>query len=413
MSLLDGIRSAWRMIRAHKLRAFFMILGTVVGVTFLIAVITLIQGMDRYIQDDFAGQIYGHNTVQVRQMPSVMMNPSGDEWRAWQRRPRLRFDDASWIEARLETPGVLAVSSTRSGSVQGPRGREVENVRIVVASATYFDIRESALAAGRPFTAQEADDGTPVVVLGASVADRLFEDLSPLERTVRLRGFPFRVVGVLEEQGSLFGMSLDDMVIAPARSRLDGLFGAAGTVQEIAVRVPDAALIPVAMAELEGLMRIRHRLRPGTPNTFEIETAEESLGFWDTFSRIMMIALPGLVGISLVVGAVVIMNIMLVSVTERTREIGLRKSLGARRRDILTQFMIEAGTLSGVGGLLGIGIGIGLAALISAVSPLPAQVAPWAIAAGLFLGVGVGLAAGVYPAYRASRLDPIEALRSE
>jgi putative ABC transport system permease protein len=184
-------------------------------------------------------------------------------------------------------------------------------------------------------------------------------------------------------------------------------------VDEIDFKVADAALMAQGVAEMEGLMRLRHRLKPSDANDFEVETAEASLSFWTKISNVMFVALPGLVGISLVVGAVVIMNIMLVSVSERTREIGLRKALGAKKRDILLQFLIEAGTLSGVGGLMGIGLGFGLAALIAAVSPLPASVAPWSIGLGLFLGVGVGLVAGVYPSSRAARLDPIVALRQE
>jgi putative ABC transport system permease protein len=224
---------------------------------------------------------------------------------------------------------------------------------------------------------------------------------------------PFEVIGVLERQGSLFGMSMDNVAIGPARSRLDGFLAPAGSVSEISLRVPNPDLIPAATAELEGLMRIRHRLRPTDANTFEIETVDSALGFWDTIRQIMLVALPGLVGISLIVGGVVIMNIMLVSVTERTREIGLRKSLGARPRDILGQFLVESGFLSGLGGLMGIGLGIGLAWVVSAVSPIPAQVAPWAIGLGLGLGVGVGVIAGVYPAWRAARLNPIDALRYE
>jgi putative ABC transport system permease protein len=413
MNLLEAARTALETIRAHKLRSFFTVVGTVVGVTFLIAVITLIQGMDRYIQDDFAGQIYGHNTVQVRRAPSMMMNPGAEEIRGWRRRPRLTFDDAEWLAERMETPGVLAISSVGNGELAGPRGRRLRNVMVTGASASYFRIRELDLLEGRPFSEHEAARGAPVVVLGEEVAERLFEGATALGREVRIQGLPYTVIGVLASQGSLFGISLDRVAIAPARSPVNGFVNPRNVVDEIAFKVPDASLIPVAQDELEGWMRIRHRLRPTEANTFELETASESLSFWDTFRTIMLVALPGLVGISLVVGGVVIMNIMLVSVTQRTREIGLRKALGARRRDILRQFLMEGAALSGVGGLLGILAGLGLAALVAAISPIPAAVAPWSIALGLLLGVGVGLTAGVYPASRAARLDPIEALRQE
>jgi putative ABC transport system permease protein len=211
-------------------------------------------------------------------------------------------------------------------------------------------------------------------------------------------------VGVLEKQGKLLGMSMDNVAIAPIRSDLNGFVtgGRRNVVDEITVKVPDAAFMAPAKAELEGWMRIRHRLAPGEENDFALDTAEESLAFWDKIRAILLTALPGLVGISLVVGAIVIMNIMLVSVTERTREIGVRKSLGARRRDILIQFLVESSTLSLLGAVLGIGLGVALA-----------TVAPWSIALAMLLGVGVGLGAGVYPAWRAAGLDPINALRSE
>jgi putative ABC transport system permease protein len=413
MGMLEAVRTALAMIWAHKLRAFFTVLGTVVGVTFLIAVITLIEGMNRYMEEDFASTVYGHNTVVVRRTPSVQMDGNAELRRTWNRRPRLTFADAEWLEGQMRTPGVLAYSASRAGHVTGPRNRELAGVRVTGASASYFRIRDLDMELGRPFSDQEAEHGLPVVVLGRDVADRLFEAVDPIEKEVRVNGFPFRVVGVLERQGSLFGMSLDNVAIAPARSAVNGFVGPANTLSEISYKVPQPSMIPMAMAEVEGAMRIRHRLRPGEPNSFEVETAEESLGFWNRISQVMLIALPALVGISLVVGAVVIMNIMLVSVTERTREIGLRKSLGARRRDILAQFLIEAGTLSGLGGLIGIGLGVALAALVAAISPIPAQVAPWSVVLAILLGVGVGLVSGVYPASRAARLDPIVALRSE
>jgi putative ABC transport system permease protein len=413
MTLLEAVATALAMIRAHKLRAFFTVLGTMMGVTFLIAVVTLITGMDSYMKEDFAGKVYGFNSIMLRQRPSVIMNVDEETWRSWGRRPRFTFEDARWLEERMETPGILSISSETGGQVEGPDGTLLESVRIAGASASYFRARDMGVDQGRVFSEQEAERGVPLVIIGTDVAEKLFEGRNPLDRTVRVNGFPYRVIGVLEEQGSLFGFSLDNVVIAPAKSRVNGFVNPVNIVDEISYKVPEARLVGAASAEIEGLMRQRHRLRPGEPNSFELETAEESLAFWTRISQYMMVALPGLVGISLVVGAVVIMNIMLVVVTERTREIGLRKSLGARRRDILAQFMIEAGTLSGMGGAFGIGIGIGLAAIVEAMSPLPARVAPYSIALGIFLGVGVGLMAGVYPAYRASRLDPIDALRHE
>ena len=413
MKLLDAIRAAFLMIRAHKLRSFFTILGTVVGVTFLIAVITLIQGMNAYMEDEFAGQIYGVNSVTVRRTPSVQINTSSEVWRAWQRRPRLTHDDAAWLATRMETPGMLAISSSSAGSVESEDGRQLDGVRLVGASASYFGVRSMNIERGRVFLPQEDERGLPVAVVGHDIADALFAGTDPIGSVVRVRGFPYRIVGVLERQGTLFGMSMDNQVIAPATSRMATVVNPVGAIDEITYRVPEARQIPDAVAEIEGWMRIQRQLRPGEPSNFEVETAEASLSFWTDISRMLFIALPGLVGISLVVGAVVIMNIMLVSVTERTREIGLRKSLGARRQDIMRQFLIEAGTLSGLGGLLGIGLGAGLAALVSAVSPMPAQVAPWSIGLGLLLGLGVGIAAGAYPAHRAARLDPIEALGHE
>jgi putative ABC transport system permease protein len=413
MNWLEAVRTAFEMIRAHKLRAFFTVLGTVVGVTFLIAVITLITGMNDYMEKDFAGRVYGFNTVQIRHRPSVIMNPTPEEWREWRRRPRLTFDDARWLEERIETPGILSINSLNRGRVQSPRGLVLDGVLVTGASASYFQIRDVAVVEGRPFSEQEADRGLPVVVLGYDVADRLFEGRTAVGQTVRIQGFPYQVIGVFERQGTLFGMSLDNVAVGPARSPLNGFVNPHNIVDEIAFKVPEASLLPAAMSEIEGLMRIRHRLRPDQPNSFEVETAEEGLSFWQNISQVLMVALPGLVGVSLLVGGVVIMNIMLVSVTDRTREIGLRKSLGARRSDILKQFLIEAGTLSGAGGMLGIGAGVLLALAVSTFSPLPAQVAPWSVGLAILLGVGVGLAAGVYPAYRASRLDPIEALRQE
>jgi putative ABC transport system permease protein len=414
MGIREAIRIALANIRSNKLRAFFTVLGTVVGVTFLIAVITLLKGMDAYMKEEFAGRIFGQNTVLVRRIPEMDGPSTEDTWREWQRRPQFRQQDAEWLAANMRTPGRLSYSFDQDARVGDGKGRELQGVNVIGASENFFAIRELDFAAGRPFSRNEAQRGVPVIVLGQDVAKELFEGRPVLGQTVRVGGFPYRVVGLLEKQGSLFGMSMDRMAIAPVRSPVNGgIFPRAGTVEDISFKVDRPELMPQAESEMIGLLRTLRRLRPSEENNFSVETAKGALGFWDTISGFMLTVLPMLVSVSLLVGAVVIMNIMLVSVSERTREIGIRKSLGARRRDILLQFLIESSTLSGVGAVVGIAMGIGLAQLVTAVSPMPARVSGASILLALGLGIGVGLAAGVYPAWRASRLDPIVALRAD
>ena len=414
MGIREAVRIALANIRANKLRAFFTVLGTVVGVTFLIAVITLLKGMDAYMTEEFAGRIFGQNTVLVRRIPELQGPSTEDDWREWERRPRFRQQDAEWLAANMRTPGRLSYSFDQDARVGDGKGREVQGVNVIGASENFFAIRELDFAAGRPFSRNESLRGVPVIVLGQDVATGLFEGRPVIGQTVRVGGFPYRVIGLLEKQGSLFGMSMDRMAIAPVRSPVNGgIFANAGTVEDISYKVDRPELLPQAESEMIGLLRTLRRLRPTEENNFSVETAQGALGFWERISSFMLTVLPLLVSVSLLVGAVVIMNIMLVSVSERTREIGIRKSLGARRRDILLQFLIESSTLSGVGAVFGIGMGIGLAQLVTAISPLPARVSGGAIGLALALGIGVGLAAGVYPAWRASRLDPIVALRAE
>lgn len=413
MYVWEGARLALEQIRTQKLKSFFTLLGVIIGVMFLIVVVSVVEGMDRYIREDFARRVYGVNTLTVQRRPSVQINPDDAVRRAWARRPRLRYEDAEAIERQLEVPALVAVASFASGELESEIWRKVENVWVTGASENYFRIRRLQVAHGRLFSPQEARRGVPVVVLGSETAEKLFGNLDPLDRRVRIGGFPYRVIGVLEKQGSLFGISMDNRAIAPARSPVETFTNPPGVVDEILVQTASPQALVRAHYEVEAIMRVRHRLRPTEPNDFEIETAEDSLSFWERISRILFMALPGLVAISLVVGGIVIMNIMLVSVLERTREIGIRKAIGARRRDILTQVLIESATLSGTGAAVGVGIGIALTYVVRAVSPLPAAVALKWIAVGVLLGVGVGIAAGVYPAARAARLDPVVALRHE
>jgi putative ABC transport system permease protein len=413
MNIWEGVVLALIQIRTEKLKSFFSVLGVIIGVMFLLVVVSVVEGMDQYIKDDFASQIFGLNTITVSRAPSVQVSTSAAEQRDWLRRRRLKFEDADAIRDKLSIPALVGVESEMGGGLEGDNGRKVENVRISGVSPEILRIRNLNVERGRPFSSQEAERGVPVVILGKSSAEVIFRELDPIGRTVRIRGFPYRIIGILEEQGTLFGISMDNRAIAPALSPIQDVVNPRGIVDQIVVQTTDPADIEDAKVELEAILRVQNRLRPSQPNTFELETAEDSLAFWDRISAILFAALPGLVGISLVVGGIVIMNIMLVSVMERTREIGVRKAIGARRRDIVIQVLIESATLSGVGALLGILVGIGLTWLVGSVSPLPAAVAPQWVSLGVALGIAVGMVAGVYPAARAATLDPVDALRYE
>jgi putative ABC transport system permease protein len=411
--LWEGVVLAFQQIRTEKLKSFFSTLGVILGVMFLIVVVTVVEGLDQYVREDFTSQVFGVNTITLRRWESVSINTTREESRARQRRPRLTFADADAIRERLSVPSRVAVESGTGASAVGDNGRSVSGVQVTGASPEMFEIRNLTIERGRPFTPQEASAGTPVAVIGFETAELVFEGDDPVGRTIRIRGFPYRVIGVLEERGSLFGQSLDNLIIAPARSPIQSITAPRGNVDEIIIQTLDPDRLVEAQMEVEGLLRVRRRLRPAEDADFSLETAEEAISFWNNISRILFTALPMLVSIALVVGGIVIMNIMLVSVMERTREIGVRKALGARRRDILTQVMIESATLSTVGAAFGIAVGLGIAKFIAAVSPMPAAVAPRWIALGVLLGLSVGIIAGVYPASQASTLDPVDALRYE
>lgn len=413
MPFLDAIRLALKMIWAQKMKSAFSVIGVFVGVTFLIAVVTIVQGMNSYMTERFAGSLLGINTFSVRQRPNIQLgNVSRETRRAWRRRPRITYDDAVALEEGITTPVLTAWESSSRATIEY-RTREIARVRVTGATERYFDIKGWMIDRGRALSAQEVRVGTPVVVLGNELAANLFEGIDPIGRTVRIRDFPYRVVGVVERQGNLFGLSLDKFVIAPARSQVRRFVNPHGVIDGFVVKADNQQQLQAAMGEAEAVMRSRHGLRPTEENDFTLQTSEGVLGFWSKINRVLFAALPGLVSISLVVGGIVIMNIMLMSVAERTREIGIRKSLGARRRDIMRQFLVESATLSTMGAALGIGFGLMLASLVASTTWLPAKVAPWSIVVAVLLGIGVGVGAGLLPATRAARLDPIDAMRRE
>jgi putative ABC transport system permease protein len=413
MRLLEAARMALKTIRVQKLKSFFSLLGVLIGVTFLIAVVSIVQGMNRYMVERFANTLVGANTFELRQRPSITTgNIPDDVWLAWRRRPRISYDDADYVRERVRTPARFAKFCEDRVAVHYG-GKMARDINLVGTEETYFRIKNYEIAAGRAFTPQEVRTAQPVLVIGHELANKLLKGVDPLDKKVLIGGLPYRVIGVVARQGTLFGISLDKFAIMPFSAPGRRLICPINILDALIVQTDDPASMQFALGQAEALMRSRRQLKPDQESNFAFQTAEGALDSWQKISRVLFVALPGLVAISLVVGGIVIMNIMLMAVSERTREIGIRKALGARRRDILAQFVVESATLSAVGAVLGICLGVALAFVVKAATPLPAAVAPWSIALAVVLGVSVGIAAGVYPATRAARLDPIAALRAE
>ena len=412
MPLLEAVRLALSQIRVQKLKSFFTLLGVTIGVMFLIAVVSIVEGMSKYVEEDFIGRFLGANTFTFRRWPDFDGPQSEAEWRAWQRWPLVYKDDARYVVSVLPANMRWAIETDAQAYASSPYGRP-RQAMLYAVEGDYFQIKNYTFTGGRAITQQEYQLGANVVVVGDEVATHFFPNLDPIGRELRIRGIPYTIVGRIEKQGSLFGMSMDRFVIGPLESSLGRVTNPRGDIDGMMIKAASTTEMYDAMELVREAMRGRRHLRPAHPDNFSIETSESALREFNEVRNVMTVAGTALPMIGLVVGGMVIMNIMLVAVAERTREIGIRKSLGARRRDILSQFLVEAATLSTLGAVIGIGLGLGAAALIEANTPLPAAVAPWSLIAATLLGLGVGIISGVYPARRASRLDPIEALRQE
>ena len=397
---------ALKAIWANKLRSLLTVLGNIVAVTSIIAVVSLVQGLNASVTSMIQSQFAADAFTVSRTSPSM----TEEEQLRQQSNPRLTMDDALAIRAAGPNIALVMAESTTTTSVSY-RGQTLESVQIRGVTKEYNDIPSTQIEQGRPITPGEFDSGRFVAILGWEVADRLFGQISPLEKTITISGVHFRVAGVAPKKGTILGQSQDQFAVVPLPA-LQRVFGTRMSLR-FTVRPRDPMLVQAAMDDTRVALRIERRLRPKQADNFGIVSSDTFLNIYRSATQMIFAVLLGVVSLSLVVGGIVIMNIMLMVVSERTREIGLRKSLGARRRDIMWQILTESITLSTFGGIIGTALGFTVAWIISQLSPLPAIVEPWSVVLGISMTAIVGLFFGMYPAMRAARLDPIEALRRE
>jgi putative ABC transport system permease protein len=414
MPLTEALRLAIQTIWQSKLRSFFTLLGIIVSVAFLVLVVAIIQGMNAYVKENLTGAMIGTNAFQVRRTPINVGLMDDDQVRAISKRPRITVKDAEVVQQAVSDAQAVSIQSGWPTPVSDVsyRNRLVENVVVFGVTPPYQVVQDYQFAAGTPLTDPDERERRDVVVIGFDVAERLFGTPErALGRKVRVAGRELQVKGVIAKKGRVLGQSFDTFILLPFTT-FESMYGRRQTTV-VSVKMRSAEAIDGAMARAEEAMRLAHRLRPGEDNDFTVDKADALVAFWRSLTRLLFTAIPAVVCIGIIVGGIVIMNIMLMTVNERVHEIGVRKSVGATRADIRRQFLVEAVVLASLGGVLGVGVGWGVATLVASVSPLPARVTLWSIGAALALGAGAGVLFGVYPAARAARLDPINALRAE
>lgn len=414
MPYYEALRLALATIWGAKLRSFFTLLGIIVSVGFLVTVVAVIQGMNFYVRENLTGAIIGTNAFQVRRTPISIGLLDDAEVRRLSKRPLISRDDAAVVERALpdaEAVGLQSGWPTPAADVVY-RNQSVGAATIFGITPPYQLVQDYQIAAGQEIAPPDISGRRAVVVLGWDVAYKLFPSAEmAIGSRVRVAGREFTVKGVVAKKGTTLGQSFDGFVLMPLPT-FEAIWGRRATTV-ISVKMRDPAEIPRAMDRAEEAMRIAHRLRPREENDFTVDKADALIAFWQSLTRLLFAVIPAVVCIGIVVGGIVVMNIMLMSVSERTREIGVRKAMGANRRDIRRQFLVETILLSTLGGLIGVSAGWLLAQGVAAYTPLPARVTEWSVALALALGAGSGVIFGVYPATRAARLDPIAALRQE
>jgi putative ABC transport system permease protein len=407
MQFTEAIKIALQSLWANKLRTVLTLLGVVIGVSSVIAVITLVNGANKYVATKISG--YGSDTFTVNKMPSVIF--SGEEYLRFQKRKDIKMDAFDVVTEGCTLCASTGAELTTTGKVvHGSQSITDANIR--GWTWTMPEIANLNVVVGRTFTPADDQQSTHLVIIGYDVVDALFKNVDPIGQEIRVDGNDYTVVGVGERQGKTLGQSQDNYVNMPLSTYRHShgsnstitIYGKAGTA-------PGA--LEAAQDQVRAIMRTQRHNAPGTEDDFALETNDTFVSIWKSISSTFAGVVVGVASISLVVGGIVIMNIMLVSVTERTREIGVRKALGAKRNDVMLQFVIESATMSLLGGLIGVILGVGAAKAITAVVGFPTDVKVWSVLLGLSVATAVGVFFGVYPARKAAMLDPIVALRSE
>jgi len=407
-AFFDNCRLAIGTFAANPLRSMLTLLGIVIGVATVVSMMALIEGLRLKVNRDLSQ--LGADAFQVQKFP---VGFGRFDWNKYSRRPNFTLSDRDAILANCPSVLTAAGEESENGEKISTATRETQpSVFVWGATPEWTQTNGWVIGAGRSFSTPEQLDGRQVTVLGLDVADRLFPDIDPVGQMVRIRGHPFKVIGLLQRRGSMLGLSSqDDRLVIPL-SAFEAIFGKNRSVR-ISIEAKEAGLVSQAQDEVVSLLRRRRNLALGEENNFEIFTNDSVTKSFNSLSQVITAASFGVCLLSLIVGGIGILNIMLVSVTERTREIGIRKALGAKRRRILAQFASEAVALSLVGGLIGVALGFSLAFLGRWVLDFPTAVPAWAVALSIAMSSGVGLLFGIYPAARASRLDPVEAMRAE
>ena len=407
MEIKEALKLALQSLWANKLRSVLTLLGVVIGVASVIAVVTLVNGANKFVIQKFSS--YGADVFTVSKAPQLIT--SSEDYVRFQRRKNILYDDFKYIQENCKRcTGIGAQQATAGKVVRGTQ--VITDTQIRGYTWQMPQLQNLNITEGRGLTDADDEHGSAVAIIGTDVQEQLFAGVDPVGQELRVGGTPFTVVGVVEKQGSTFGASQDNWVGIPLGAYQKD-YGTAKTVLIYVQAAGAGAPLEAAADEVRVLMRARRHDLPGMPNSFELDLNNTLVGFASQLTNSFGVVAGAIALISLVVGGIVIMNIMLVSVTERTREIGIRKALGARRGDILMQFLIESALLALVGGAIGVIGGVVVAEAATVVTGFPSTVALWSVFAGLFMALSTGLFFGVYPARKAADLDPIVALRAD